>query len=51
MDTCAKLKELIKGKRDITTDTALNLCEVLKTSREPWLSLQSLFDHAQAKGT
>ena len=46
--TTAKLKELIKGKRGITADTALDLSTALKTSPEVWLNLQMYFDLAQA---
>jgi len=47
--TTAKLNELIKGKRGITADTALDLSTALKTSPEIWLNLQMYFDLAQAK--
>ncbi len=42
--TTAKLNELIRGKRGITADSALDLSHVLGTSPEVWLNLQMLFD-------
>ena len=47
--TAAKLNELIKGKRGITADSALDLSEALKTTPEVWLNLQMYFDLAQAE--
>ena len=47
--TAAKLNELIKGKRGITADSALDLSSALKTSPEVWLNLQMYFDLAQAE--
>jgi addiction module HigA family antidote len=47
--TAAKLNELIKGKRGITADSALDLSDVLKTSPEVWLNLQMLFDLKEAQ--
>lgn len=47
--TKAKLNELIKGKRGITADTALDLAEVLKTSPKLWMNLQATFDLDKAK--
>lgn len=37
--TAAKLNELIRGKRGITADTALDLAHALKTSPELWMDL------------
>ena len=42
--TKAKLNELIKGKRGITADTALDLAEALGTSAKLWMNLQATFD-------
>jgi len=42
--TVAKLNELIKGKRGITAETALDLSETLGTSAEFWLNLQMYYD-------
>ena len=46
--TPAKLNELIKGKRGVTADSALDLGKALKTSPEVWLNLQMLYDLAEA---
>jgi addiction module HigA family antidote len=42
--TRARLNELIKGKRDITADSALDLAHVLGTSAKLWMNLQATFD-------
>jgi addiction module HigA family antidote len=47
--TKARLNELIKGKRGITADAALDLAEVLNTSPRLWMNLQTTFDLAQAE--
>lgn len=47
--TQAKLNELIKGKRGITADSALDLAEALGTSAKVWMNLQATFDLAQAQ--
>lgn len=47
--TQAKLNELIKGKRGITADSALDLAEALNTSPKVWMNLQATFDLAQAQ--
>lgn len=47
--TKARLNELIKGKRGITADAALDLAETLGTSARLWMNLQSTFDLAQAE--
>lgn len=47
--TKAKLNELIKGKRGITAETALDLAEVLKTSPKLWMNLQATYDLDKAK--
>jgi len=46
--TPAKLNELVKGKRGITADSALDLAKALKTSPELWMNLQTQWDLAQA---
>jgi addiction module HigA family antidote len=40
----ARLNELIKGERDITADSALDLARVLGTSAKLWMNLQATFD-------
>ncbi len=47
--TPAKLNELIKGKRGVTADSALDLAEATKTTPELWLNLQMYYDLKEAK--
>jgi antitoxin HigA-1 len=47
--TNAKLNELIKGKRGITADTALDLADALGTSAKVWMNMQASFDLALAR--
>ncbi|MBI2520966.1 MAG: HigA family addiction module antidote protein [Bdellovibrio sp.] len=42
--TKAKLNELIKGKRGITAETALDLAEALGTTPKLWMNLQATWD-------
>ncbi len=42
--TRARLNELIKGRRDIMADSALDLARVLGTSAKLWMNLQATFD-------
>ena len=42
--TRARLNELIRGKRGITADTALDLAEALGTSPKLWMNLQATYD-------
>ncbi len=42
--TRARLNEVIKGKRGITADAALDLAEALETSPKLWMNLQATFD-------
>lgn len=46
--TRARLNELIKGKRGITADAALDLSEALGTSARLWMNLQATWDLSQA---
>ena len=46
--TVAKLNELIKGKRGVTADSALDLAAALRTSPELWLNLQVHVDLSRA---
>ena len=46
--TKAKLNELIRGKRGITADSALDLSEALGTSAKLWMNLQSTYDLERA---
>jgi addiction module HigA family antidote len=47
--TNARLNELIRGKRGITADSALDLAKVLRTSPELWMNLQTMWDLDQAE--
>jgi antitoxin HigA-1 len=47
--TRARLNELIKGKRGITADAALDLAAALKTSARLWMNLQTTYDLSQAE--
>lgn len=47
----ARLNELIRGKRGLTADAALDLAETLGTSPKLWLNLQATYDLAKAAGT
>ena len=42
--TRAKLNELIKGKRGVTAESALDLADALKTSAKVWMNLQATYD-------
>lgn len=46
--TKAKLNELIKRKRGITANTAIDLAEALGTSPKLWMNLQATWDLDQA---
>ena len=47
--TRARLNELIKGKRGITAEAALDLASALKTSARLWMNLQATYDLVQAE--
>jgi antitoxin HigA-1 len=46
--TRARLNELIKGKRGVTAEAALDLARVLGTSAKLWMNLQATYDLDQA---
>ncbi len=46
--TRTRLNELIKGKRGITADAALDLAKVLHTTPKLWMNLQATWDLTQA---
>jgi addiction module HigA family antidote len=46
--TAAKLNELIKGRRGVTANTAIDLAKATKTSPELWLNLQMHYDLGRA---
>lgn len=47
--TRTRLNELIKGKRGITADSALDLARVLGTSAKLWMNLQATYDLDRAE--
>ncbi len=42
--TKARLNELVRGKRGITAEAALDLASVLGTSPKIWMNLQATYD-------
>ncbi|MBI4209384.1 MAG: HigA family addiction module antidote protein [Deltaproteobacteria bacterium] len=42
--TRTHLNELIKGKRGMTANSALDLAKVLRTSPKLWMNLQATYD-------
>jgi len=46
--TRARLNELIKGKRGITAEAALDQAKALGTSTKLWMNLQATYDLNQA---
>ena len=42
--TRSRLNELIRGKRGITAEAALDLAETLGTSSKLWMNLQATYD-------
>ncbi|EGJ51750.1 HigA family addiction module antitoxin [Desulfocurvibacter africanus] len=44
-----RVSEIVRGRRAITTDTAMRLAAYFKTSAEFWLNLQMRYDLEQAK--
>lgn len=47
--TAAKLNELVKGRRGVTADSALDLAKALGTSPELWMNLQMAWDLRRAE--
>ena len=47
--TKTRLNELIRGKRGITAESALDLADVLGTSPKLWMNLQATFDLDKAE--
>ena len=47
--TRARLNELVRGKRGITAEAALDLAEVLGTSPKLWMNLQATYDLDKAQ--
>ena len=44
-----RVNTLIRGKRDMTAETAILLSRVLKTTSEFWMNLQVAFDLYEAR--
>ena len=42
--TKARVNQLIRGKRGVTAEAALDLAEVLGTSPKLWMNLQATYD-------
>ena len=47
--TTAKLNEVVKGKRGVTAESALDLAKALGTSPEIWMTLQMMWDLRRAE--
>ncbi len=47
--TKARLNELIRGKRGVTAEAALDLAETLGTSPKIWMNFQATYDLDRAK--
>ncbi len=47
--TRARLNELIRGKRGVTAEAALDLADALGTSPKVWMNLQATFDLDKAQ--
>ncbi len=47
--TRTRLNELIKGKRGISADAALDLADALGTSAKLWMNLQATWDLERAR--
>ena len=47
--TRARLNELIRGKRGVTAEAALDLADALGTSAKLWMNLQATYDLDRAQ--
>ncbi|MGE0625654.1 MAG: HigA family addiction module antitoxin [Pseudomonadales bacterium] len=47
--TRARLNELIRGKRGVTAEAALDLADALGTSAKMWMNLQATYDLDKAQ--
>ena len=47
--TRTRLNELIRGKRGVTADAALDLADALGTSPKLWMNLQATYDLDKAQ--
>lgn len=44
-----RLTDIIRGRRDVSADTALRLARYFKTTPQFWLNLQTAFDLSKAE--
>ncbi|MFC7331848.1 HigA family addiction module antitoxin [Rhodocista pekingensis] len=44
-----RISEIVKGRREITADTALRLARYFGTDAQSWLNLQTAFDLCRAR--
>lgn len=47
--TKARVNELIRGKRGVTAEAALDLADILGTSPKLWMNLQATYDLNRAR--
>jgi addiction module HigA family antidote len=47
--TRARLNELIRGKRGVTAEAALDLADAMGTSAKLWMNLQATYDLDRAR--
>jgi addiction module HigA family antidote len=47
--TKARVNELVRGKRGVTAEAALDLAEILGTSPKLWMNLQATYDLNRAQ--
>jgi antitoxin HigA-1 len=47
--TKTRVNELVRGKRGVTAEAALDLAEVLGTSPKLWMNLQATYDLDRAR--
>jgi addiction module HigA family antidote len=47
--TKARVNELVRGKRGVTAEAALDLADVLGTSPKLWMNLQATYDLDRAR--
>ena len=47
--TKARVNELVRGKRGVTAEAALDLADVLGASPKLWMNLQATYDLDRAK--
>jgi addiction module HigA family antidote len=47
--TKARVNELVRGKRGVTAEAALDLADILGTSAKLWMNFQATYDLDRAK--